>query len=374
MAQTQQTEEPRAPSREQPTGEERFWAGLEAAPLAAALVDERGQVVAGNAALERLIGHSEAELTETAIEDLVHPIDRPRVEHLLLKLAKDSHVWRKLDIRLFTAGGHLRWAQLSLFGFPARTSPAATALAIFEDVTQEREAEEALHRLSTTDELTGLLNRRGFHLLAEQAWRIARRKRRDMVLFFVDVDGLKEVNDSFGHAAGDRVLMETAAALREICREMDVVARLGGDEFVVLALEADESSIEPLRQRLEKDLQARRALLDLPYALSVSLGTSHFDPSAPRPVEELLAEADRRMYSHKQRRPRAVPSAGPAEAAPAPRAEGTVGTNGNGRLQGEVERLRYALAEIASLARASGEERDRVAQMQRRADQALRGE
>ena len=95
-----------------------------------------------------------------------------------------------------------------------------------------------LSSLALTDELTGLYNRRGFICLSEVQLKLARRSGCDMVLFFIDVDGLKQINDSFGHSEGDNALIRTAEVLRMTFRESDVLARIGGDEFGALAIEA----------------------------------------------------------------------------------------------------------------------------------------
>lgn len=90
-----------------------------------------------------------------------------------------------------------------------------------------------MRQLSLTDELTGLSNRRGFFVLAEQEWKVACRAKRDCVLVSLDLDGLKLVNDAFGHAEGDALLFAAAGVLKKTFRDADVIARLGGDEFAV---------------------------------------------------------------------------------------------------------------------------------------------
>jgi diguanylate cyclase (GGDEF)-like protein len=166
-------------------------------------------------------------------------------------------------------------------------------------VALERHASE-LRQASVTDELTGLLNRRGFMLIADQAIRTAARNRQKLVLFFVDLDGMKTINDELGHTMGDRALAETASLLRRVFRRSDVVARLGGDEFVVLAIDATVESGPTLAAKM------REALLEYnssspQFRLSMSVGTSVFDPAAPSTLERLLSEADAHMYKEKQR-------------------------------------------------------------------------
>lgn len=157
-----------------------------------------------------------------------------------------------------------------------------------------------LSNLALKDQLTGLYNRRGFLALAERQLKLARRSGRSLLLFFIDVDGLKEINDVFGHTEGDAALKCTAEALETTFRDSDVIARFGGDEFAVLAIEATGQSEAVIRERLTEYLNSgRRQGFD--YKFSVSLGTARFDPWNPTSLRELIAEADQAMYEQKRR-------------------------------------------------------------------------
>jgi diguanylate cyclase (GGDEF)-like protein len=158
-----------------------------------------------------------------------------------------------------------------------------------------------LGNLALTDELTGLYNRRGFTAIAERQLKIGRRSGRAMLLFFIDVDGLKQINDSFGHSEGDRVLRRSAQALEMTFRDSDVIARMAGDEFAVLAIEAADHSEAVIRARLCEDLNAICAG-ESRYAISLSLGVARFDPRARISVGELMVQADQSMYEEKRRR------------------------------------------------------------------------
>jgi diguanylate cyclase (GGDEF)-like protein len=153
-----------------------------------------------------------------------------------------------------------------------------------------------------TDELTGLYNRRGFTLLAEQEVKKAFRIKRSMLLLFADVDYLKTINDTWGHAQGDLALQEVSAILKASLRETDILARIGGDEFVVLAVDASQESAEIMTDRLQAALQARNQQKDRTYPLTLSMGVALYDPKAPNTVSELIAQADALMYAHKQAR------------------------------------------------------------------------
>jgi diguanylate cyclase (GGDEF)-like protein len=156
--------------------------------------------------------------------------------------------------------------------------------------------------LSYLDELTGLHNRRGFLRFARAQLDAGVLARRPMLLIFVDLDGLKYINDQLGHSAGDRALVDTATVLKSTFRERDIVARLGGDEFVVLVTDSSAVREADLLARLAGRVDALNARASREFQLSFSTGVAAFDPAAPDTLEELLAEADSRMYLDKRRR------------------------------------------------------------------------
>lgn len=157
-----------------------------------------------------------------------------------------------------------------------------------------------LRSLSLVDELTGLHNRRGFLTLAAQYLKSARRANSKLLFVYADLDQLKQINDNFGHQAGDLALIKTAEILRETFRESDIVARIGGDEFVVLATEAASGSARFLTVRLQACLAAHNARADNQYKLSISMGIVRYDPQNPCSVDELLSQADALMYEQKK--------------------------------------------------------------------------
>lgn len=166
--------------------------------------------------------------------------------------------------------------------------------------TKQYMLQTELSNLALQDELTGLYNRRGFLALAERQLKLARRSGRSMLLFFIDVDGLKEINDVFGHGEGDAALKSTAEALEATFRDSDVIARLGGDEFAVLAIEASGQSETTIRERLTEYLNSACQSSD--YQFSVSLGAARFDPWDQTSIRDLIVEADGAMYEQKHRR------------------------------------------------------------------------
>ena len=158
---------------------------------------------------------------------------------------------------------------------------------------------EEIRNLSLIDELTGLFNRRGFTTLAEKQLKVAKRADERMLCIFMDVDELKEINDGWGHAEGDRALQVIAQVLKESFRESDIVARVGGDEFCVLARECPQNQSQVLARRLLAGVEERNRRQTAPYRLSVSLGIVNTDPTTPCTPAEMLRQADKLMYAQK---------------------------------------------------------------------------
>ena len=197
-----------------------------------------------------------------------------------------------------------RWFNVRLTAIGDGRGRDAGCLVVLRDVTERRQMVETIKRLSLTDELTGLLNRRGFTTLAEQQMRTSVRTRNRLWLLYADLDGLKSINDRLGHEAGDRALCETAQLLRTgSFREADLIARLGGDEFAILATEVSPMDGHLLVARVEEAVRRANQMPDRECALSVSAGVALFDPARPLTLDELIGQADRRMYEakHSQR-------------------------------------------------------------------------
>ncbi len=163
-----------------------------------------------------------------------------------------------------------------------------------------------LGNLALTDELTGLCNRRGFMAIAERQLKIGHRTGRGILLFFMDIDGMKQINDTFGHGEGDQVLRRTAKALKMTFRDSDVIARLGGDEFAVLAIEASDNSESAIRARLAEDLKTVSAG-ETRYGINLSLGAVRINICSNASIGEWMVRADQAMYEQKRRRPSRIP-------------------------------------------------------------------
>lgn len=156
--------------------------------------------------------------------------------------------------------------------------------------------------LSIRDDLTGLFNRRGFLGAAEQQLKTASRLGEPVLLLFADVDGMKECNDEYGHAQGDRLLQKAARTLRRTFRESDVLGRLGGDEFAILSLASGQGDSRAIVARLQRNIDAENAADPEPVPLSLSVGLAYSDPASGARLDDLMEQADAWMYDHKRRK------------------------------------------------------------------------
>jgi diguanylate cyclase (GGDEF)-like protein len=153
--------------------------------------------------------------------------------------------------------------------------------------------------LALIDDLTGLNNRRGFLTLAEHHAHLAYRTGKTFLLAFVDLDGLKRINDTFGHQEGNRALVDAAIVLRDSFRQSDIIARLGGDEFAILVADAAENDIEAVLERIDRKLCSSNADPGRRYDLSFSIGIVPSVATQHSDVEHLLCQADALMYRQK---------------------------------------------------------------------------
>ena len=157
-----------------------------------------------------------------------------------------------------------------------------------------------LQSLSLVDDLTGLYNKRGFILFAQQQLSLSVRAKRGMILFFIKLNGLKEIKDKSGHQSGDLALIETASILKEVFRDSDIVGRHAEDEFTAIAIESFDANNEIIITRLQDDLYSSNKQANRLYELSLSIGTAYYDTEELCSVEELIYRAEKSMYEQRK--------------------------------------------------------------------------
>ena len=170
------------------------------------------------------------------------------------------------------------------------------------DITESKKMEKQLQSLSISDDLTGLLNRRGFYTLSEQQCKLADRTGRLLSLLYMDMNNMKDINDELGHKTGDQALIDTANILNKTFRKSDIIARIGGDEFAVLLVEHSEGVNNIITDHLDENIRIHNEQAGRSYKLSLSVGIAKYDPEHSCSVEDLLTLADKLMYKDKKLR------------------------------------------------------------------------
>jgi diguanylate cyclase (GGDEF)-like protein/PAS domain S-box-containing protein len=173
---------------------------------------------------------------------------------------------------------------------------------VVRDITEIKEAQKKLQVYATMDILTGTLNRRAGLLILEKQIQLCKRNNWELTICYIDVDGLKEVNDSYGHQEGDDYILFVTNVLKEIIRESDGLCRLGGDEFLLMLPECDIPEAEQVFKRIVKVLDEHNERKLKPYKMSFSYGMIRYDFTEQPKIGSLIAKADMEMYKHKNKR------------------------------------------------------------------------
>jgi diguanylate cyclase (GGDEF)-like protein/PAS domain S-box-containing protein len=268
-----------------------------------------GRVTYVSPSVHHLLGYTVEEYLSLEPHALLHPEELETKEQMIASVRRGERKAGQATYRLRHRSGEYRWFEVRWAALAdAQGRPTELHLA-GRDVTERREAEaklsahaELLKVLSLRDELTGLYNRRGFLEVAGQAHAVAVRDARPAALVFVDLNGMKRINDELGHDMGDAALVDAADVLLKARPESDVLSRLGGDEFVLFALDFVADDLDPLRRRLRHLADERVAESARPFRLSLSVGAAYLAVGASTSLSDLLELADEAMYEQKNAR------------------------------------------------------------------------
>ena len=278
-----------------------FAALFESAPEAIAILDENDHIIRINGQFAALFGYSEDDAVGRNINDLIVPSGLvEEAQRLTARVAAGEQLTAEALRR--HKDGHTIWVSIAATPFGVVDQPGRV-YAMYHDISALKRAEDDLKALLLVDELTGLPNRRAFITLSEQALKLATRLGRDVLMIFIDVDHLKYINDTYGHLAGDRALIDTARVLRESCREADIIARLGGDEFVALLTVDSDQTAEIVCERIKHRVELHNVETDRDYDLSLSVGAKRSKAEGTM-LADLLAQADTALYEQKRGRGR----------------------------------------------------------------------
>ncbi len=287
--------------------EARFRTAFDHAPIGVGLVDlstgSPGRLLDANRALALLVGREEDELDGVTLATLVHPEDATALQERLCDLANQRLPSFQSELRLMHRDGRFVWA---LLGGAADLDPdgsdESTAVLQILDITERKRFEGQLQYLADHDPLTGMFNRRRFEEELERALAHAERYRVPGALMVVDLDGLKAVNDTLGHAIGDELIERVARLLRHSLRTSDVVARLGGDAFGVLLPQLSADDAVQVAEKLLEELRDGGVVLTANRhgRVTASIGITTWDGPPAHAPHELLIQADLAMYAAKE--------------------------------------------------------------------------
>ena len=268
-------------------------AAMKASMDGMAIIDHCGICIYINDAYAKIFGYADPERLIGASWEMFYFDD----ELTRLKEQIMPDVWRDGSWR-----GEANGLKLSGGTIPLEISISSVdgggLVQVVRDITERKKFEETLRNSSLKDDLTGLFNRRGLLKQAAPYFDFARRQKEELLLLFIDLDGMKKINDEFGHNEGDNALINTAAILNRSFRSSDIIARLGGDEFTVLVTDLNASKEEAIT-RLNENLKAYNAT-ETRHKLAFSIGVATLEPERMTCFEELLEQADQAMYEQKR--------------------------------------------------------------------------
>ena len=255
------------------------------------VLDPQFRLVDANPEAQKMLGWQNLPVGQFAFQVMNGAVDRASLEAVTGLTRLENQ---------FTKDGLTTYYESTISILKDKLGKKIGYLVVVHDISRRKAIEKELHELSLGDDLTGLTNRRGFKLLADQLLQMAPRMKVNATLIFIDLDHLKQINDQRGHATGDQALIETGHILKNAFRSSDIIARYGGDEFVILAIESAENPLDGILKRLREQLDAHNLRLDGTYVLSFSIGLAHYEWKNPRTLEVLLADADQAMYRNKK--------------------------------------------------------------------------
>jgi diguanylate cyclase (GGDEF)-like protein/PAS domain S-box-containing protein len=293
---------------------------LEHLPVGVYRTTPKGKIIEANPTLVEMLGYCQnSDLENINVKDL-YAKAKDRDKHLK-KLEKAPTGYSEFQIRC--KDGSTLWCR----DYPRAVKDSQGKILYYDgilvDISRQKRADEKLKKalrdlarsdkerrkmvkelenLSLQDPLTGIYNLRGFQTIAREYLQLADRKKMHMFLLYVDVDDLKNINDTYGHNFGDKTLVSLVDIILNTFRKSDIKARVGGDEFVVFPIDTTKEGVEAAIARFKKNIELFNSKTSLPSPLSVSMGVSHYDPRRPFSVDEFVNKADILMYQDKKRK------------------------------------------------------------------------
>lgn len=264
-------------------------------------VDAQGRFGYVSPVVRRILGYEPQEMSEMSFFDRVHPDDREDFKIEVFRLFAKKKPFQGLIHRNLHRDGHAVWVSSSGTPMLDEAGELLGYRGLESDISELKVMEQQLKEAVLSDDLTGLLNRRGFQAFAEYQVKVAQRNGWGMALLFVDIDDLASINEEFGHVEGDQAVCDLATLFQRVFRKSDVIARLGGDEFAVLMMTPREQAPgQKVMAHLEETLRNFNEQGVRKYHLSASSGIATCTPGQDCGPEALLSEAKKALYAQKR--------------------------------------------------------------------------
>jgi len=281
--------------------QQEFSSIFKSSPEALVYLDENSNIKNINPRFTELFGYTLEEIKGRNLNDgMIHPPDKIEEGRELDKTALSEgyfnfeSIRRKKDGTLFPVS--ISGSNIIIDG------KVKGVMGTYIDIAERKKMEEELEKLAHFDILSGCCSR-GYGLdLLEQQIKTAKRKKTPVLLFYLDVDDFKCINDTFGHKEGDMILKEGVKLFKSTLREIDIICRMGGDEFLLIFPDSSLDDAPLIRERLSKNLEKLNQKLAKPYKIDFSIGLSYYNPSTPLSIEELIRIADENMYEDKSKK------------------------------------------------------------------------
>jgi len=269
-------------------------AAMKASMDGMAIIDHTGVCIYMNDAYAKIFGYADtSRLVGSTWEMFFFEEELNRLKEQIMPAVWRDGSWRGEAIGLKLNGSSLP-LEISI-----SSVDGGGLVQVVRDITERKKIEETLRNSSLKDDLTGLFNRRGLLKQAAPYFDFARRQKESLLLLFIDLDGMKKINDEFGHNEGDAALVSTADILNRSFRSSDIIARLGGDEFTVLVTDLNTNKDDAIN-RLHENLKAYNETETRGFKLAFSIGVAQLESERMTCFEELLEQADQAMYEQKR--------------------------------------------------------------------------
>jgi len=288
----------RAILRQLRTSEARFRNVFEEAAVGIVTMDANGKILSANKAITEITAYTPAEVVGKDVSALLAADSATESLHALAQAIEGRTGSYRAERRAVRKDGQTAWIRTSV-SVMKKEGASAEAIALCEDITEQKMAREQLSHQATHDSLTGLANRRHFEDELRAAIEVAALDGSGVALLYIDLDGFKLVNDTMGHMTGDHLLRQVAARLQLCLAPSELLARIGGDEFTVTTPVARGESAEDLARRLLRTFEKPFEVSGQGIRIGASIGVSHF-PEDAESASELCQSADAAMFHAKR--------------------------------------------------------------------------